>query len=182
MATAGDVCTDSAVIVTVDSGLDAKLFYNRSNYEDDQHFRGYRPCARSSIFACVNKTGLDGACTYPVEEICLKGKAESKKVNQSLLMIEIFNVTINDGGKYKVVALFASTHNDTETNKCLQVHHLNITGKQWIGYRFWSENNEISSNPKKKCNSLKTGIRFTFLLFISLKLKSRFSRELSLQV
>ncbi|CAH3045728.1 unnamed protein product [Pocillopora meandrina] len=75
----------------------------------------------------MNKTGLDGACTHPVEEICLKGKTEFKKVNESLLMIEIFNVAVNDGGKYKVVALFSYTHNDTETEKCLQVHHLNVS-------------------------------------------------------
>ena len=132
MATAGDVCTDSAVIVTADSGVDAQLFYNRSNHEDDQHFRGYRAYAHSSVFAFLNKTGLDGACTHPVKEICLQGKAEFKKVNQSLLMIEIFNVAVNDSGKYKVVALFSYTHNDTETEKCLQVHHLNVSGKQWI--------------------------------------------------
>ena len=119
-------------IVTADSGVDAKLFYTRSNHEDDQHFRGYRAYAHSSVFAFLNKTGLDGACTHPVKEICLQGKAEFKKVNKSLLMIEIFNVAVNDSGKYKVVALFSYTHNDTETEKCLQVHHLNVSGKQWI--------------------------------------------------
>lgn len=94
----------------------------------------------------MNKTGLDGAWTHPVEEICLQGKAEFKKVNQNLLMIEIFNVAVNDDGKYKVVALFSYTHNDTETEKCLQVHHLNVSGKQWICLRFSSE---ISSNPEQ---------------------------------
>ena len=132
VATAGDVCDDPRVTVTVNSGVDAKLYYNRSNHEDDQHFRGYRAYAHSSVFAFLNKTGLDGACTHPVKEICLRGKAEFKKVNQSLLMIEIFNVVVNDSGKYKVVALFSYTHNDTETEKCLQVHHLNVSGKQWI--------------------------------------------------
>ena len=132
VATAGDVCDDPRVTVTVNSGVDAKLYYNRSNHEDDQHFRGYRAYAHSSVFAFLNKTGLDGTCTHPVKEICLQGKAEFKKVNQSLLMIEIFNVAVNDSGKYKVVALFSYTHNDTETEKCLQVHHLNVSGKQWI--------------------------------------------------
>ena len=132
VATAGDVCDDPRVTVTVNSGVDAKLYCNRSNHEDDQHFRCYRAYAHSSVFAFLNKTGLDGACTHPVEEICLQGKAEFKKVNQSLLMIEIFNVAVNDSGKYKVVALFSYTHNDTETEKCLQVHHLNVSGKQWI--------------------------------------------------
>ncbi|RMX39260.1 hypothetical protein pdam_00018983 [Pocillopora damicornis] len=127
VATAGDVCDDPRVTVTVNSGVDAKLYYNRSNHEDDQHFRGYRAYAHSSVFAFLNKTGLDGACTHPVKEICLQGKAEFKKVNQSLLMIEIFNVAVNDSGKYKVVALFSYTHNDTETEKCLQVHHLNVS-------------------------------------------------------
>ena len=149
VATAGDVCDDPRDTVTVNSGVDAKLYYNRSNHEDDQHFRGYRAYAHSSVFAFLNKTGLDGACTHPVKEICLQGKAEFKKVNQSLLMIEIFNVAVNDSGKYKVVALFSYTHNDTETEKCLQVHHLNVSGKQWICLRFSSENNEISSNPEQ---------------------------------
>ena len=84
MATAGDACTDSAVIVTADSGVDAKLFYNRSNHEDDQHFRGYRAYALSSVFAFLNKTGLDGACTHPVNEICLQGKAEFMKENNEI--------------------------------------------------------------------------------------------------
>ena len=64
-------------------------------------------------------------------------------------MIKIAKVAVNDSGKYVVVAVFSDIHNDTDTEKCLQVHHLNVSGKQWICYRFSSENNEISSNPKQ---------------------------------
>ena len=149
MATAGDVCDDPRVTVTVNSGVDAKLFYNRSNHENDKHFTGYRAYALSQLFASIKKTGSEGVCVGPKKAICLTGKAVFKKVNQSLLMIKIANVAVNDSGKYVVVAVFSDIHNDTDTEKCLQVHHLNVSGKQWICYRFSSENNEISSNPKQ---------------------------------
>ena len=132
MATAGDVCNDSAITVTVNTGTDARLFYNRSNLENEKYFLGYRAYALSSLFAFafINKTELVGTCAEPVREICADGKAKFMKWNQSLLMIKIVNVTVNDSGEYKVMALFSDKHYNPTTEKCLQVHHLNVSGKQ----------------------------------------------------
>lgn len=127
MATAGDVCNDSAIIVTVNTGTDARLFYNRSNLENGKYFLGYRAYALSSLFAFINKTESVGTCTEPVMEICSNGKAKFMGWNQTLLMIKIVNVAVNDSGKYKVVALFSDKHYNPKTEKCLQVHHLNVS-------------------------------------------------------
>ena len=177
-----DVCTASAVPVTVNSGVDAILFYNRSNHESSKHFHGYRAYALSSLFAYITKTESEGRCTEPLNEICSKGRAEFKKWSQSLLMIKIFNVAVSDSGNYKVVALFSGSLYNSKMEKCLQVQHLTASGKQWTSYRFLLENDEILSNSKQNLIVYKTGVCFTFLLLMSSKLKSRFSRELSFQV
>ena len=56
MATAGDVCNDSAITVTVNTGTDARLFYNRSNHENGKYFLGYSAYALSSLFALINSS------------------------------------------------------------------------------------------------------------------------------
>ena len=102
------------------------------------------------MFAFINKTASEGACGGPKKAICSTGnRAVFKKVNQSLLMTKIVNAAVNDSGKYKVKAVFSDMHDNTEKVKCLQVHHLNVSGKQWICYRFSPDNNDISSNPKQ---------------------------------
>ena len=54
-------------------------------------------------------------------------------------MTKIVNAAVNDSGKYKVKAVFSDMHDNTEKVKCLQVHHLNVSGQvsgHWCCYFF----------------------------------------------
>ena len=93
-------------------------------------FRGYRAYVQSSLFAAIPKYESVGICSYSWKEICLKGKIEFRKWNQTHLIIKIFDVTVNDGGPYWVWAVFGAEQRDEVIEKCLQVIHQEIKGKE----------------------------------------------------
>ncbi|XP_022781285.1 uncharacterized protein LOC111322448 [Stylophora pistillata] len=116
----------------VNSGLDATLFYNRSTYENENDFRGYRAEKNSLQFAHMTKNESKGACSAPRSDICVKRKIEFQKDNQThLLLVKIFNTTVNDSGMYVVWARFSSSeklHPNEKTAKCLKVIHVKVEG------------------------------------------------------
>lgn len=127
VASAGNACPNSTDPIIHNSGEDARLFYKRSNHESEKEFSGYRAFVNSSLFAYLTKNESEGTCSGSLREVCLKGKTEFKKWNQSLLIIKIFDVTVNDSGLYAVWTSFSGiTPHDDKTEKCLQVIHLKI--------------------------------------------------------
>ncbi|XP_022804489.1 uncharacterized protein LOC111341753 [Stylophora pistillata] len=137
-ASAGNACPNSTDPITYNSGEDARLFYNRSTHENENNFFGYRGFINLSLFAFIKKNQSEGTCSGPSKEICLKGKTEFKTWNQSLLIINIFNVTVNDSGLYAVWTSFSGVFSqDDKTEKCFQVIHLKINGNS----------SETSSSP-----------------------------------
>lgn len=137
-ASAGNACPNATDPITYNSGEDARLFYNRSTHENENNFFGYRGFINLSLFAFIKKNQSEGTCSGPSKEICLKGKTEFKTWNQSLLIINIFNVTVNDSGLYAVWTSFSGVFSqDDKTEKCLQVIHLKINGNS----------SETSSSP-----------------------------------
>ncbi|XP_027054647.1 uncharacterized protein LOC113681727 [Pocillopora damicornis] len=131
MATAGAVCLDSTDTFAVNSGVNASLPFNASNDENLNDFRVYRAQKNSMEFAHMTKDKSKGDCSGSLSDLCVKGKVEFRRDNQThLLLVEIFHTTINDSGQYAVWAKFNSgnLHPDEKTAKCLKVIHVKVEG------------------------------------------------------
>ena len=135
MATTGAVCLDSTTTFEVNSGLNANLPFNASDDENQKDFRVYRAQKNSIEFAHMTKDKSKGDCSGALSDLCVKGKVEFRRDNQThLLLVTIFHTTINDSGQYAVWAKFDSgnLHPDEKTAKCLKVIHVKVEGKECI--------------------------------------------------
>ena len=133
--TAGAVCLDSTVTFAVNSGVNASLPFNASDYENQKDFRVYRAQRNSIEFAHMTKDESKGDCSGPLSDLCVKGKIEFARDNQThLLLVKIFHTTINDSGQYAVWTRFYSGnfHDDEKTAKCLKVINVKVEGKECI--------------------------------------------------
>lgn len=127
--TAGAVCLDSTVTFAVNSGVNASLPFNASDYENQKDFRVYRAQRNSIEFAHMTKDESKGDCSGPLSDLCVKGKIEFARDNQThLLLVKIFHTTINDSGQYAVWTRFYSGnfHDDEKTAKCLKVINVKV--------------------------------------------------------
>ena len=132
VATAGDVCSDVAIeTVKVSSGLDASLVYNRSKHENDKDFLVYRAQKNSEQFAYMKKNESRGTCSGPLSDVCKERKVEFRGDSQ-MLLVKIFNTTVNDSGQYAVWSSFNQLHPDEKTAKCLKVIHVKVEGKEGL--------------------------------------------------
>ena len=133
--TAGAVCLDSTVTFAVSSGVNASLPFNASDYENQKDFRVYRAQRNSIEFAHMTKDVSKGDCSGPLSDLCVKGKIEFARDNQThLLLVKIFHTTVNDSGQYAVWTRFYSGnfHDDEKTAKCLKVINVKVEGKECI--------------------------------------------------
>ena len=81
----------------------------------------------------MTKDVSKGDCSGPLSDLCVKGKIEFARDNQThLLLVKIFHTTVNDSGQYAVWTRFYSGnfHDDEKTAKCLKVINVTQEGKE----------------------------------------------------
>ena len=88
----------------------------------------------------MTKDVSKGDCSGPLSDLCVKGKIEFARDNQThLLLVKIFHTTVNDSGQYAVWTRFYSGnfHDDEKTAKCLKVINVKVEGKECMCHLYY---------------------------------------------